>query len=98
MLVFHPRHPLYVVALSDAPYAVGQRTNALLRMRFLQALGSTVLWTVIAIVIVAVVFEILDKRYRLMDEIFKENSIAAAILAGSFVIGIFYTVAQIVIH
>ena len=40
----------------------------------------------------------MDRRYKLIDEIFKENSIAAAILAGSFVIGIFYTVSQIVIH
>jgi hypothetical protein len=67
-------------------------------IRFFQALGSTLLWSIVSIVIVAVVFEVLEKRYRLMDEIFKENSIAAAILAGSFVIGIFYTVAQIVIH
>jgi hypothetical protein len=67
-------------------------------VRFLQALASTVLWSIVSIVIVAVVFEILEKRYRLLDEIFKENSIAAAILAASFVIGIFYTVAQIVIH
>jgi uncharacterized membrane protein YjfL (UPF0719 family) len=67
-------------------------------IRFFSALGSTLLWSVVSILIVAVVFEILDKRYKLMDEIFKENSIAAAILAGSFVIGIFYTVAQIVIH
>jgi uncharacterized membrane protein YjfL (UPF0719 family) len=67
-------------------------------VRFFQALGSTVVWSVVSIVIVALVFEILEKRYRLLDEIFKENSIAAAILAGSFVIGIFYTVAQIVIH
>jgi uncharacterized membrane protein YjfL (UPF0719 family) len=67
-------------------------------VRFLQALGSTVLWTIVSIVIVAVVFEVLEKRYRLLDEIFKENSVAAAVLAGSFVIGIFYTVAQIVIH
>jgi uncharacterized membrane protein YjfL (UPF0719 family) len=67
-------------------------------VRFFQALGSTVLWSVVSIVIVAIVFEILEKRYRLLDEIFKENSIAAAILAASFVIGIFYTVAQIVIH
>ncbi|MBV9579590.1 MAG: DUF350 domain-containing protein [Chloroflexi bacterium] len=67
-------------------------------VRFFQALGTTVLWSVVSIVIVALVFEILEKRYRLLDEIFKENSIAAAILAGSFVIGIFYTVAQIVIH
>ena len=67
-------------------------------IRFFQALGSTVLWSVVSIVVVAVVFEVLEKRYRLLDEIFKENSTAAAILAGSFVLGIFYTVAQIVIH
>jgi uncharacterized membrane protein YjfL (UPF0719 family) len=67
-------------------------------VRFFQALGSTVLWSVVSIVIVAVVFEVLEKRYKLMDEIFKENSTAAAILAGSFVVGIFYTVAQIVVH
>jgi len=67
-------------------------------IRFFQALGSTLLWSVVSIVIVAVVFEVLEKRYKLMDEIFKENSVAAAILGGSFVIGIFYTVTQIVIH
>jgi uncharacterized membrane protein YjfL (UPF0719 family) len=67
-------------------------------IRFFQALGSTLLWSIVSIVIVAVVFEVLEKRYRLMDEIFKENSVAAAILGGSFVIGIFYTVTQIVIH
>jgi len=67
-------------------------------VRFFQALGSTVLWSVVSIVLVAVVFEVLDRRYRLMKEIFDENSTAAAVLAGSFVLGIFYTVAQIVIH
>ena len=67
-------------------------------LRFFQALGSTLLWSIVSILIVAVVFEVLEKRYRLMDEIFKENSVAAAILGGSFVIGIFYTVTQIVIH
>jgi len=67
-------------------------------VRFLQALVSTVLWSLVAIVLVAIVFEVLDKRYKLIKEIFEENSSAAAILAGSFVIGIFYTVAQIVIH
>jgi uncharacterized membrane protein YjfL (UPF0719 family) len=67
-------------------------------VRFFQSLGTTILWSIVAIVIVAVVFEILEKRYRLIDEIFKENSTAAAILAGSFVLGIFYTVAQIVVH
>ena len=67
-------------------------------VRFFQALGSTILWSVVAILIAAVVFEILEKRYHLMDEIFKENSTAAAVFAGSIVLGIFYTVAQIVIH
>jgi uncharacterized membrane protein YjfL (UPF0719 family) len=67
-------------------------------IRFFQALGSTLLWSIVSIVIVAVVFEVLEKRYHLLDEIFKENSTAAALLAGSFVIGIFYTVVQIVIH
>jgi hypothetical protein len=66
--------------------------------RFVSALASTVLWSVVSIAIVWVVFEIMDKRWHLMDEIFKENSVAAALLAGSFVVGIFYTVAQIVIH
>ncbi len=65
--------------------------------RFFVALGSTVLWSVVSIIIVAVVFEILDKRYHLMKEIFEENSSAAAILAGSFVLGIFFTVTHIVI-
>lgn len=66
--------------------------------RFLFALGSTVLWSVVAILIVIVLFEVLDRKYHLMKEIFHENSTAAAILAGSFVLGIFYTVIQIVIH
>jgi uncharacterized membrane protein YjfL (UPF0719 family) len=67
-------------------------------VRFFTALASTLLWSLVSIVIVAVVFEVLEKRYRLLDEIFKENSIAAAVLAGSFVLGIFYVVTQIVIH
>jgi uncharacterized membrane protein YjfL (UPF0719 family) len=67
-------------------------------VRFFQALGSTILWSVVAIIIAAIVFELLEKRYRLLDEIFKEKSIAAAVFAGSIVLGIFYTVAQIVIH
>jgi uncharacterized membrane protein YjfL (UPF0719 family) len=65
---------------------------------FLQQVGTTILWSVVAVVIAAVVFELLEKRYRLVDEIFKENSTAAAIFAGSIVIGIFYVVAQIATH
>ncbi len=65
---------------------------------FLASLGSTILWSFVAIVIVVVVFEVLNLKYHLMKEIFEENSTAAAVLAGSFVLGIFYTVIQIVIH
>lgn len=65
--------------------------------QFFLALGSTLLWSLVAIVIAAVVFEIMERRYHLKREIFEENSTAAAILAGSFVLGIFYTVTQIVI-
>jgi hypothetical protein len=67
-------------------------------VRFLQALGSTVLWSVVSIVIVAIVFELLEKRYHLLDEIFRENSVAAGIFGASLVLGIFYTVTQVVIH
>jgi len=67
-------------------------------MAFLSSLGSTVLWSAVAIVLVVIVFEILNRQYHLMKEIFEENSTAAAVLAGSFVLGIFYTVVQIVIH
>ena len=67
-------------------------------IRFFQALGSTILWSVVSIVIVAVVFEVLEKRYRLLDEIFKENSVAAGVFGASVVLGVFYTVTQIVIH
>ncbi|MBI4322517.1 MAG: hypothetical protein HY675_28840 [Chloroflexi bacterium] len=66
--------------------------------RFLASLGNILLWSVVSIVITVLLFEILEKKYRLLQEIFSENSTAAAILAASFVLGIFYTVAQIVIH
>jgi hypothetical protein len=66
-------------------------------IRFFQALGTTLLWSVVSILIVAVVFELLQRRYHLLDEVFHENSVAAGVLAGSFVLGIFYTVTQIVI-
>lgn len=66
--------------------------------RFFVGLGNTILWSAVAIGIVVLVFEVLERKYKLMHEIFSENSTAAAVLAGSFVIGIFYTVTQIVIH
>jgi hypothetical protein len=71
------------------PYEVG---------RVLIGIGNTVLWTFVSIALVLLVTELLNWRYHLLDEIFHENSTAAAILAGAFVLGIFYTVVQIVIH
>jgi uncharacterized membrane protein YjfL (UPF0719 family) len=66
--------------------------------RFLTSLGLTVLWSAISVLIVMAVFEVLNRRYHLMREVFEENSTAAAIFAGSFVLGVFYVVTQIVIH
>ncbi|MHB1005439.1 MAG: DUF350 domain-containing protein [Chloroflexota bacterium] len=65
---------------------------------YLTGLFNTILWSAVAIIIVVIVFEVLDRRYHLMKEIFEENSTAAAIFAGSFVVGIFFTVVSIVTH
>ena len=64
----------------------------------LKAIGSTVGWTAVSIVLVVAVLEVLNWRYHILEEIFKENAVGAAIFAGSFVLGIFYTVVQIVTH
>jgi len=66
--------------------------------RVLLGIGNTILWTAVSIGLVVVVVELLNWRYHLLDEIFKENSAAASIFAASFVLGIFYAVVQIVIH
>jgi uncharacterized membrane protein YjfL (UPF0719 family) len=66
--------------------------------RFLLALGSTLLWSFVAILIVAIVFELMQRRYGLMREVFDENSTAAGILAASIVLGVSYIVVQIIIH
>jgi hypothetical protein len=66
--------------------------------RQLIGIVNTVLWTAVSVALVFIVIELINWRYKLLKEIFEENSVAAAILAGSFVLGIFYTVVQIVIH
>ena len=66
--------------------------------RVLIGIGNTILWTAVSVALVVVVIEALNRRYHLIDEIFRENSTAASVLAGSFVLGIFYAVVQIVIH
>jgi uncharacterized membrane protein YjfL (UPF0719 family) len=66
--------------------------------RFLSALVSTVAWSVVAIVLVAIIFELMQRRYGLMREVFDENSTAAGILAGSIILAVSYIVIQIIIH
>lgn len=65
--------------------------------RFLRDAGTVLLWTAVAVAVAFIVFEILNRRFQLVREIFEENSVAAGVLAGSFVLGIFYTITQIVI-
>lgn len=66
--------------------------------RFFVSLGAVVLWSAVAIIVAALFFELLDRRYRLISKIFHENSVAAAIFAGAFVVGIFYVVTQIAVN
>lgn len=66
--------------------------------RFLTALGSTLVWSLVSVLLVALVFEIMQRRYGLMREVFEENSTAAGVLAGSIILGISYIVVQIIIH
>ena len=66
--------------------------------RFLTALVSTLVWSLVAIVLVAIIFELMQRRYGLMREIFDENSTAAGILAASIILGVSYIVVQIIIH
>jgi uncharacterized membrane protein YjfL (UPF0719 family) len=65
--------------------------------QFFRNVGSIALYTFVAVVVALVVFEVLNKRFHLMREIFEENSVAAGVFGGAFVLGIFYTVAQIVV-
>ena len=66
--------------------------------RFLSALGSTLVWSLVAVLMVALIFELMQRRYGLMREIFEENSTAAGILAASIILGVSYVVVQIIIH
>ena len=66
--------------------------------RFLSALASTVAWSLVAVVLVGVIFELMQRRYGLMREVFEENSTAAGILAASIILGVSYIVVQIIIH
>jgi hypothetical protein len=65
--------------------------------QFFRNVGSILAYSTVAVAAALIVFELLNWRFQLVKEIFEENSVAAGVLAGSFVLGIFYTVAQIVV-
>lgn len=64
---------------------------------FFENVGQIILYSAVAVALALIVFEIAGRRYDLIREIREENNVAAGVLGGSFVLGIFYTVAQIVV-
>jgi uncharacterized membrane protein YjfL (UPF0719 family) len=64
---------------------------------FLGNVAEIVLYSAVAVALALIVFEIASRRYDLVREIREENNVAAGVLGGAFVLGIFYTVAQVVI-
>lgn len=65
--------------------------------QFFRNVASILLYTSVAVAVAMIVFEVLNRRFHLMREIFEENSVAAGVFGGAFVLGIFYTIAQIVV-
>jgi hypothetical protein len=64
---------------------------------FLETLGQILLYTAVAVAVALVVVEYAVRHFDLIREIKEENNVAAGVLAGAFVLGIFYTVTQIVV-
>jgi uncharacterized membrane protein YjfL (UPF0719 family) len=64
---------------------------------FFENVVQIVLYSIVAVTLAFVVFEIASRRFDLVREIQEENNVAAGVLGGAFVLGIFYTVAQIVV-
>lgn len=65
--------------------------------QFFENVGTIVVYSAVAVALALIVFEITGRRYDLIREIREENNVAAGLLGGAFVLGIFYTVAQVVI-
>ncbi len=64
---------------------------------FFENVVQIVLYSAVAVGIALLVFDLASRRYDLIREIREENNVAAGVLGGAFVVGIFYTVAQIVV-
>ena len=64
---------------------------------FLENVAEIILYSAVAVGLALLVFEIASRRFDLIREIREENNVAAGVLGGAFVLGIFYTVAQIVV-
>lgn len=65
--------------------------------QFFENVASILLYTGVAVIVAMLVFEVLNRRFHLEREIFEENSVAAGVFGGAFVLGIFYTIAMIVV-
>ena len=64
---------------------------------FFENVVQIVLYSAVAVALALAVFELASRRYDLVREIREENNVAAGVLGGAFVLGIFFTVAQIVV-
>lgn len=64
---------------------------------FFETLGQILLYTAVAVGVALLVVEYAVRHFDLIREIKEENNVAAGVLAGAFVLGIFYTVTQIVV-
>ena len=65
--------------------------------QFFENVGKIIVYSAVAVAVALAVFEVASRRYDLIREIREENNVAAGVLGGAFVLGIFYTVAQIVV-
>ncbi|MER3405811.1 MAG: hypothetical protein C4289_12195 [Chloroflexota bacterium] len=66
--------------------------------RFAIGLLNTVVWSAVSLAFVFVVFEALNRRYQLMQEIFEENNAGAGALAGAIILAIAFVVGMVVTH
>jgi uncharacterized membrane protein YjfL (UPF0719 family) len=64
--------------------------------RFAIGLLNTVAWSAVSLAFVFVVFEVLNRRYRLMQEIFREQCRRGC--AGAIILAIAFVVGMVVTH
>ena len=67
-------------------------------VRFLIGLANTIIWSAVSLVFIFAVFEVLNRRYHLMREIFEENNPGAGALAGAIILAVAFVVGMVVTH